>query len=1198
MSLPQDSYSLRGQDTTCDGTDLLSAILHSINAPEFLQKFVDDDHQDDSIPLLSRWKPEKITSKYGLPHETAAAFIDRCRAPPVIARSRPVPSHIDDQACSTDSPQVSACDAALHARFVPSSAETDAASSPIDDSVLLRELNLEMSSKLGKGGFGTVYACRDLVHRRVVAVKVVSDPKHAQEAVREGQKLLRANHKNIVQLYRVHDLHPAPGVSACALEMEVVKGGDLYQHLHAARHRPDARLPRAAVLRFSRQLLEAVHYLHHDMKLIHGDIKPQNVLLQCHPVPADGSAVDYSDAEIKLADFGLSKVMDQDQSQASFLLTNISSKAGVVKGTMWYVSPWALQGASGVYQRSYSDDIWSACLVIVEMDTGLTLQQLMTSPGSVKQEELLTKTSQELLPLLASVLLAQHHDLASSCNSAADLLHKLDSSLNPLFIWQYFDVPQQQYSDVHPAASFFLEEAFSANQPLCTLPLQSPLDLHFDIKPLLSSTTALGSQIERSTGRACVLRRLMKPSVISKGSQIPIWQELVEEKDWLQCSPALCARLEIEFRNPNAAVDAKKFRRIVIEPTTIGSPQLPHSIACQPHLEIAHADDIALLTNRVHESLPEWDITKLEQVVNNSLASRYAAYRHRVTVCCNGNPNESMLFHFAHPDAISKIWQDGEGHDPRLSTRAEVGKGSYFSKHALYGYAHNYSLWPSPPDFAVKPEPPIGETMVLFASLVCLGNVANVGPGCETCSSPAWEAWKSEPPKLLKPTRPPTMVLSADPAQRQHILDIMQVKNEPRYDSVMSTEGDFGTHPASTSRDSSGKKLRDIMHPRLKANPTEMSKQYVLFDNFSSYPMYIITLTKKRNSPVTAQHLLDAGYRASRIKSLGFSLLQLKEAGCSAWELREEGFEIEELIAAKFELSELIAGGYSVSALLRSGVTSSQLKDSGCSVQQLKQGGITLQELLSAFANIAELIEGGVTVAELKSAGISALRLKVAGCSAKQLLSASFSKSDLQDAGYGIPELHSIVLTESSDPEELNRAKAYYSDVQFARILCCQFAAAEWNNPKVSKPLCNARDTLGLIVAYNTHLSSRARTTVGAVVPYDTLITSAPSSRQPTWPRHEALLRFDLPVHRLTTQKLSFPKTKKWVPRFLSLRGHFLYMSGSKSIPDTIEGTLAFYKSNPAPDGHYCMDLHGSHALPPARFIIFHFFCNYLAQAA
>jgi serine/threonine protein kinase len=280
--------------------------------------------------------------------------------------------------------------------------------------------------------------------------------------------------------------------------------------------------------RFSRQLLDALVYLHCRMKWLHGDIKPQNMLLQWQPLPASDSAIDYSDSEIKLADFGLAKVMDQENSSASFMLSNASTTAGLVKGTLWYLSPEALQGASSGFQRTYADDIWSACLVIYEMDTGMTLQQLMTAPGAINLDELLTKTSRELLPLLASVLAVP---AASRCQSAAELLQKLDASADPLYIWEEYDPTASKYVAVHPAASFVLEQAFADNDHHAQLPLQPPLDLVFDIKALLSSATALGSATERKSGAKRAIRRLLKPSALTSSCDIPIWQQLVDGKE-------------------------------------------------------------------------------------------------------------------------------------------------------------------------------------------------------------------------------------------------------------------------------------------------------------------------------------------------------------------------------------------------------------------------------------------------------------------------------------------------------------------------------------------------------------------------------------------------------------------------------------------------------------------------------------------
>jgi hypothetical protein len=81
-------------------------------------------------------------------------------------------------------------------------------------------------------------------------------------------------------------------------------------------------------------------------------------------------------------------------------------------------------------------------------------------------------------------------------------------------------------------------------------------------------------------------------------------------------------------------------------------------------------------------------------------------------------------------------------------------------------------------------------------------------------------------------------------------------------------------------------------------------------------------------------------------------------------------------------------------------------------------------------------------------------------------------------------------------------------------------------------------------------------------------------NRQPAWPRHQELLRFELPLQRLTRHLLV---TMKWFPRFFVLRGQRLYYSdGDNGHADSKEGTLSFVRSDPAPDGRYCVNLNGS----------------------
>jgi hypothetical protein len=184
MSLPNQADSK---------IDLLASILNEIGASEHLQGFIDDGRDDANLKNLTRLNPERISSLYSLSLDQAAAFTEKCGD--VLARPA-----------------------------FPSS---------VDDLSIMRNLNLEMVRELGKGGFGTVYEAKNVTERIKVALKIVKDLENAIQAWRFARGSDRTKHKNIVLMHRSHDI----GNGLCALEMEVVPGGDLSKHLEACRRR-------------------------------------------------------------------------------------------------------------------------------------------------------------------------------------------------------------------------------------------------------------------------------------------------------------------------------------------------------------------------------------------------------------------------------------------------------------------------------------------------------------------------------------------------------------------------------------------------------------------------------------------------------------------------------------------------------------------------------------------------------------------------------------------------------------------------------------------------------------------------------------------------------------------------------------------------------------------------------------------------
>ncbi len=419
---------------------------------------------------------------------------------------------------------------------------------------VLRFLGLSVIEKIGQGGFGSVYRCSTELERgRSIAVKVISyevNSKDAHNATREGQRLANCDHENIIRMYKVHQPLNFPGI--CVFEMEFVSGGDLQRIL---KH----RLPHDCVIRFTRQLLKALVYLHESKQLLHGDIKPHNILIESDLPSIDDAPVDYARSVLKLADFGLAK------SFAPAVSSDSATRVGA--GTEWYMSSEALKG----HRRSYADDIWSACLVVLEMDTGVPLQQLMPGPGSVDINELLVRSSPELLPVLHSVLSGNG---TSRCRSARDLLRHLDTCIEAIFEWQEFD--GFQFVTVPAAASFVLENAFTTGMSKTNLQLPAPLDLEFDIKAVCDRTDGLGMQTHAlSIAQPRPIRRILKPRVFSSCLDIPIWQQLVCGKEWQQCSPQLSAKLEFEHCMSGTVNTTVASRRLLIQRNTLGPVMIP-----------------------------------------------------------------------------------------------------------------------------------------------------------------------------------------------------------------------------------------------------------------------------------------------------------------------------------------------------------------------------------------------------------------------------------------------------------------------------------------------------------------------------------------------------------------------------------------------------------------------------------------------
>ncbi len=215
-----------------------------------------------------------------------------------------------------------------------------------------------IEAMLGSGGMGVVYRARDRELGETIAVKLLreeiieADPT-ARDRLKEELRLARRiTHRNVV---RTHDIGDSDGVSF--FTMEYVEGASLSTVI-----RVRGALPVPAVVSLARQLLRALAAAH-EQQVIHGDIKPQNLLIGPNGV-------------LKVTDFGVARVVRaapalRDASEGRERMPDGDVRGhvgGAVLGTPEYLAPEQLLGAPA----SVASDLYAVGVVLHECLAGIT----------------------------------------------------------------------------------------------------------------------------------------------------------------------------------------------------------------------------------------------------------------------------------------------------------------------------------------------------------------------------------------------------------------------------------------------------------------------------------------------------------------------------------------------------------------------------------------------------------------------------------------------------------------------------------------------------------------------------------------------------------------------------------------------------------------------------------------------------------
>ena len=198
----------------------------------------------------------------------------------------------------------------------------------------------DILSKIAEGGMGAVFKARSRINGEIVAIKILppataKNPIFLKRFEQEYRAAAAMEDPHVVRAIEFCGTGPAP-----FLVMEYVDGESL-----GARVERDGPIPEEQAIHIIAQVCQGLHKAH-KQKLIHRDVKPDNILLT-----ADGTA--------KLTDLGLVKDADNEMNL---------TKTGRGLGTPNYMAPEQFRDAKNADVRC---DVYSLGATLYTLVTGV-----------------------------------------------------------------------------------------------------------------------------------------------------------------------------------------------------------------------------------------------------------------------------------------------------------------------------------------------------------------------------------------------------------------------------------------------------------------------------------------------------------------------------------------------------------------------------------------------------------------------------------------------------------------------------------------------------------------------------------------------------------------------------------------------------------------------------------------------------------
>ncbi len=329
------------------------------------------------------------------------------------------------------------------------------AASPPDPDLSGRELgDYRVLRRLGRGAMAEVYLAEQSSLKRQVALKILrrslaGDENYVRRFHNEAQAVAALVHANIVQIYEVGCIDEIHFIA-----QEYVQGVNLREQVSR-----DGPLEGKLSLNILRQTAAALQKSGEE-GIVHRDIKPENIMLS-------------SRGEVKVADFGLARIADDD----SLNLTRV----GITMGTPLYMSPEQVEGR----RLDHRSDLYSLGVTAYHMLAGrppfggntalnVAVQHLQTDPTPLATYR--SDLPEEYCAIVHKMLAKQPDDRFQSAAELLSALRQLASSVTDegwdaeLANWSAAELaalPDPRFESTRQLATLMLDHATVA-QPIVT----------------------------------------------------------------------------------------------------------------------------------------------------------------------------------------------------------------------------------------------------------------------------------------------------------------------------------------------------------------------------------------------------------------------------------------------------------------------------------------------------------------------------------------------------------------------------------------------------------------------------------------------------------------------------------------------------------------------------------------------------------